>query len=76
MINTHKQLALKKKKKKKKKKKVEWEALTGMCQCLVCAFENSCGCTDRDLPDFEGNDGADRPAGKQQHQKRRPFRKI
>ena len=43
---------------------MEWEAQTGTCQCFVCAFETSCGCTALDLPDVEGNDGADRPVGK------------
>ena len=38
--------------KKKKKKKVEWEAQTGMCRWSTSTFENFCGCTGLDMPEW------------------------
>ena len=31
---------------------MEWEAQTGMCQWLTSTFENSCGCTALDMPEW------------------------
>ena len=35
-----------------KKWKVEWEAQTGMCRWSTFTFENSCGCTALDMPEW------------------------
>ena len=37
---------------KKREKKVEWEAGTEMCQLSTSTFENSCGCTALDMPEW------------------------
>jgi len=35
-----------------KKWKMEWEAQAGVCQWSISTFENSCGCTALDIPEW------------------------
>ena len=59
------------------KRKMEWEAQTGMCQCLSSTFEKSYGCTVLDMPDSkEITEQIDWRAKQPSHVKRAAPRKI